>query len=101
MADRGYAAWFLDHNEMLIEIAQDNCFFLARFDGRTVQEQNDLSCVQPARGIEAQIIADTHAPGFDDTPDLAPGLSRYPDAQQRGKGRAFLFASDREGFRGD
>ena len=53
MPHRGHAGGFFDHNQMFVEIANDNGFMLAGLGSRAGKNGHRFACPEPAGGIKA------------------------------------------------
>jgi hypothetical protein len=85
---------------MLIEMANDYNFLMARLRSRTGEQFDGLALLEAPCRIEAQLAVDTGASRGDQSPDLVPGLSRQPLAQQGCESLAGLFDGENKRVNG-
>jgi hypothetical protein len=100
MTDSGNSAGLLDNDEMLVEMADDNSFLMARLSNGTGEHFDGLAFLEAPCRIEAQLTVDASASGGDQPSDLVPGLSRQPLAKQGGESPAGLFDGENKRIKG-
>ncbi len=100
MADGGNAGRLLDHDKMLVEMADDDGFFMARLRCGTGEQFDGLAFLEPPRRIETQFAVNASTARGDEPPHLIPGLSRQTLAQHCCERQVGLFGGENNRIKG-